>query len=104
MKTLTITDLAHTNELDRDAMATVRGGYSGYSACPTMPSYPSKSFCPSYRSAGSSSISATQDLTQLQSVVNATANGSAFIDEFCCRCFSGPSTRDTRGAPQRLVH
>jgi hypothetical protein len=71
MKTLTIKDLGVTRELDRGAMAAVRGGH-GKSSAPWLPSPE-----PTY---GSSSLAATQDLTQLQKVVNATANGSAFID------------------------
>jgi hypothetical protein len=74
MKTLTIKDLVHTGELDHDAMAAVRGGHSDY---PSMPSYPVKSLFPP---SGSSSISVEQNLSQFQSVLNATANGSAFID------------------------
>jgi hypothetical protein len=35
---------------------------------------------PSYSPTFDSSINARQDLRQLQNVVNATANGSAFID------------------------
>jgi hypothetical protein len=78
MKTLSIKDLVHAGDLDRDAMATVRGGHSSY---PSMPSYPVKALCPpSYPSSSSSSLAITQDLSQLQSVVNATANGSAFIE------------------------
>jgi hypothetical protein len=70
MKTLTIKDLALTQELDRHHMAAVRGGH-GSGQAPWFPQYEPKS---------SSSLDATQDLTQLQKVVNATANGSAFID------------------------
>jgi hypothetical protein len=80
MKTLSIKDLVHAGDLDRDAMATVRGGMSS-SCYPSLPSYPVKSLCPpSYPSSSSSSLAITQDLSQLQSVVNATANGSAFIE------------------------
>jgi len=79
MKTLSINDLAHTNELGRDAMIAVRGGYSSYASFPSMPSYSPKSLFPSYPSSGNSSITAEQNLTQFQSVVNATANDSAFI-------------------------
>jgi hypothetical protein len=78
MKTLTIKDLAATCELDRGAMAAVRGGFNTMCA-PCAPSYP---VCPppSYPGAGGdSSIHATQNLAQLQSVVNATANDSAFL-------------------------
>jgi hypothetical protein len=71
MKTLTINDLGVTRELDRGAMAAVRGGHgSGHASW--FPQYEPKS--------SGSSLDATQDLTQLQKVVNATANGSAFID------------------------
>jgi hypothetical protein len=71
MKTLTIKDLSRTNELHRGAMAAVRGGH-GTSQAPWFPSpQPYKS---------GPSLDATQDLTQIQKVVNATANGSAFID------------------------
>jgi hypothetical protein len=77
MKTFAIKDLALTNELDRDAMAAVRGGHS---SSPSMPSYSPKSLLPSYPPSGSSSISVDQSLSQFQSVLNATANGSAFID------------------------
>jgi hypothetical protein len=70
MKTLTIKDLSRTHELDRGAMAAVHGGHSAGHA-PWFPAEPYKS---------GSSVNATQDLTQIQKVVNATANGSAFID------------------------
>jgi hypothetical protein len=76
MKTLTIKDLARTEQLDRGAMAAVRGGWSMSS-----PSYP-----PSYKMGDlnyppsvDSSIKATQNLLQQQSVTTATANGSAFL-------------------------
>jgi hypothetical protein len=69
MKTLTINDLDRTRELERDEMAAVRGGH-GYSAPWTMAPQPKSG----------PSLNATQDLTQLQKVVNATANGSAFVD------------------------
>jgi hypothetical protein len=73
MQTLTIKDLARTEQLDRTAMAAVRGGMKMGS--------PSYSFCdPKYTSSFDSSIHATQDLVQVQDVVNATANGSAFLD------------------------
>ncbi|MGJ7915072.1 hypothetical protein ACI48D_06270 [Massilia sp. LXY-6] len=75
MKTLTIKDLARTHELDHHAMAAVRGGHSGGYSGSQAPWYPS----PEPKKSGPS-LDATQDLTQLQKVVNATANGSAFID------------------------
>jgi hypothetical protein len=74
MKTLNIKDLARTEELDRTAMATVRGGtkkmgWGGYS-------FGDLTYAPST----DTSITASQDLMQMQEVVNATANGSAFLD------------------------
>jgi hypothetical protein len=75
MKTLTIKDLARTQELDRGAMAAVRGGHSGgYSG-----SHGSWFPAPGPKQSGPS-LDATQDLSQLQKVINATANGSAFLD------------------------
>jgi hypothetical protein len=72
MNTLTITDLARSEQLDRPTMAAVRGGWKmGMPACTfgdmKMPG------------AHDASISATQNLAQMQEVVTATANGSAFI-------------------------
>jgi hypothetical protein len=79
MKTLTIKDLARTEQLGKSEMTAVRGGHgmsyakSPYDCFPKMPtSYPTGS--------GDSSIHVDQDLQQLQSVVNSTANGSAFLD------------------------
>jgi hypothetical protein len=73
MKTLIITDLARTEQLDRGAMAQVRGGfkvggYSGYSVGDV-------NYAPSF----DSSITATQNLGQMQEVLTATANGAAFV-------------------------
>jgi hypothetical protein len=74
MKTLIIKDLARTEELDRTAMAGVRGGSKKMG-------WPSYSFGDlTYAPSTDSSIDATQELMQMQSVVNATANGSAFLD------------------------
>jgi hypothetical protein len=80
MKTLTIKDLARTEQLDSGAMAQVRGGFSMYS-----PSYLA-AYSPGYKAGKlsytpsfDSSIDATQTLLQQQSVATATANGSAFI-------------------------
>ena len=72
MKTLTIKDLARTDPLDRGAMAAVRGGHSMYA-----PSWEvgNVNYSPSF----DSSIHATQNLLQQQSVATATANGAAFI-------------------------
>ena len=79
MKTLTIKDLARTEELGAQTMARVRGGYNmGSQYCA-----PSAFLCsmPSFYSPSvDSSLHATQGLTQLQNVENATANGSAFLD------------------------
>jgi len=73
MHTLTIVDLARSEQLDRPTMAAVRGGW--------------KMGAPSYsygdlKLAGSfdSSISTTQNLAQMQEVLTATANGSAFVN------------------------
>ena len=72
MKTLIVKDLARTEQLDLTAMAAVRGGWkmntSGY-----------KSGDMNVTRSSDSSIHATQDLMQVQKVLNATANGSAFI-------------------------
>ena len=72
MKTLTIKDLARTEELDRSAMAFVRGGFKmgspGYG-------YGDVNYAPKF----DSSITATQNLVQMQEVLTATANGSAFL-------------------------
>jgi hypothetical protein len=72
MKTLIIADLARTEQLDRAAMAAMRGGFKmekpGYS-------FEHMNYAPSF----DSSIHATQNLAQMQDVVTATANGSAFL-------------------------
>jgi hypothetical protein len=72
MKTLTIKDLARTEQLDRRDMALVRGGWSMLA-----PSY--KLGDVSYMPSTDSSIKATQNLLQQQSVATLTANGSAFV-------------------------
>jgi hypothetical protein len=77
MKTLTITDLARTEQLDRNAMALVRGGFKMGSPS-YNPSYPSGNV--NYTPKFDSSINATQNLAQMQEVLTATANGSAFLD------------------------
>ena len=73
MHTLTITDLARSEQLDRPTMAAVRGGWKmggpGYS-------FGDVNYAPSF----DSSITATQNLAQVQEVMTATANGSAFVD------------------------
>jgi hypothetical protein len=72
MKTLIITDLARTEQLDRGAMALVRGGFNT-----GTPGYPTGNF--NYAPTFDSSIKATQNLAQMQEVLTATANGSAFL-------------------------
>jgi hypothetical protein len=72
MKTLIIKDLARTEQLDRTAMASVRGGWTMNSP---YYSFGDVTYAPSY----DSSIHATQNLFQAQSVTNATANDSGFV-------------------------
>jgi hypothetical protein len=74
MKTLTIKDLARAEELGRDAMAAVRGGYSM-----STPSYSTFKLPSPHSPAGDSSIHVDQNLLQYQDVLNATANGSGFV-------------------------
>jgi hypothetical protein len=74
MKTLTIKDLALTCDLDRGAMARVRGGHGSMKQ--SYSPYPMSFYSPSY----TSTIDVNQNLAQLQNVTNATANGSAFLD------------------------
>jgi hypothetical protein len=76
MKTLIITDLARTEQLDSATMRTVRGGHSAYSMF--APSYHVGDF--TYAPTSDSSINAAQSLGQIQNVMTATANGSAFVD------------------------
>ncbi|WP_020655314.1 hypothetical protein [Massilia niastensis] len=72
MKTLTITDLARSEQLDRPTMAAVRGGWKM-----GQPSYSFGDL--KFAGTHDSSISATQNLGQMQEVLTATANGSAFV-------------------------
>ena len=72
MKTLTILDLARSEQLDRPTMAAVRGGWK--MAAPAY-SYGDLKLGGSF----DSSINATQNLAQMQEVLTATANGSAFV-------------------------
>ena len=73
MKTLTITDLARSECLDRPTMSAVRGGWKMNS--------PAYSFGDvTHAGTYDSSINATQNLGQAQDVLTATANGSAFAD------------------------
>ena len=85
MKSITIKDLARTEQLDGKAMAAVRGGWSMNS-----PVYMAGnvSYTPSY----DSSIHASQDMVQVQNVTNAVANGSAFLD-----CVSATNTTSQSG-------
>lgn len=72
MKTLTIKDLARTEQLDSAAMAGVRGGWSLPSASYKLGDL---TYAPKY----DTSITATQNLFQQQDVSTLTANGSAFV-------------------------
>jgi hypothetical protein len=72
MNTLTIKDLDRADQLDRTAMAAVRGGWSM-----TTPSY--KPGDVTYMPTSDSSINAMQSLSQQQNVMTATANDSAFL-------------------------
>ncbi|CAN7374207.1 hypothetical protein [Massilia sp. LjRoot122] len=73
MKTLTITDLARTEQLDSSAMAAVRGGFKFASPHYSLGDV---SYAPTF----DSSINASQNLGQMQEVLTATANGSAFVE------------------------
>ena len=72
MKTLTIKDLDRTEQLDRAAMRSVRGGWSMFS--PSLKTG-DITYAPSY----DSSINAAQNLGQMQNVATVTANDSAFL-------------------------
>jgi hypothetical protein len=72
MKTLTIKDLDRAEQLDRTAMAAVRGGWNVFA-----PSY--KFGDVTYAPTSDSSINAMQSLSQQQNVLTATANDSAFL-------------------------
>ncbi|MEH6435881.1 hypothetical protein [Massilia sp. DD77] len=72
MKTLIIRDLSRTEHLDRPTMSAVRGGWKLGS--------PSYSFGDlHFGGTHDSSINATQNLGQMQEVLTATANESAFV-------------------------
>ena len=73
MKTLIINDLARSERLDRPTMAAVRGGWKVNAASYTFGDI-------KYTGSDDSSINASQSLSQLQNVMTATANGSAFVD------------------------
>jgi len=72
MNTLIIKDLDRAEQLDRTAMAAVRGGWSVFA-----PSY--KYGDVTYAPTSDSSINAMQSLSQQQNVLTATANDSAFL-------------------------
>ena len=72
MKTLTIKDLDRAEQLDRTAMAAVRGGWNVFAPSYKMGDY-------TYAPTSDSSINAMQGLSQQQSVLTATANDSAFL-------------------------
>jgi hypothetical protein len=81
MKTLIIKDLTRTEQLDRTAMAAVRGGWKMDKPSHSYGDMKSHSHSPTPSSSSfDSSLHATQSLVQMQDVVNATANGSAFLD------------------------
>jgi hypothetical protein len=73
MNTLIIKDLDRAEQLDRTAMAAVRGGHNEY----FVPSYKFGDF--TYTPTSDSSINAMQSLSQQQNVMTATANDSAFL-------------------------
>lgn len=69
MTTLTITDLTTIDTLGRKGMQAVRGGYLPFAAVYTP-----------IKLAFDRSISARQEIAQMQSVTNLNGNGSAFLD------------------------
>ena len=71
MTTLTIKDLSSAETLDRKGMQAVRGGmtYMPFAAV-YMP----------LKLSIDKSITATQEIAQMQSVTNLNGNGSAFLD------------------------
>ena len=73
MNTLTITDLARSERLDRPTMSAVRGGWKVNAASYSFGDI-------KYVGTHDSSINAAQNLSQVQNVMTATANGSAFVD------------------------
>ena len=73
MYSLTITDLARSEQLDRPTMAAVRGGWKM-----GLPAYPGGGLHASPRA--DASITASQNLMQMQEALTATANGAAFSD------------------------
>jgi hypothetical protein len=77
MKALTVKDLDRTVQLDRTEMTAVRGGMK---MCAPGGKYGDKFGDLTFAPSTDSSITAAQSLFQVQDVVNATANGSAFLD------------------------
>jgi hypothetical protein len=73
MHSLTITDLARTEQLDRPTMAAVRGGWKM-----GLPAYPGGDL--HYAPRADAPITAGQNLMQMQEVLTATASGAAFAD------------------------
>ncbi len=73
---MAITDLARSEQLDRPTMAAVRGGWKMGSQAGTPAYMPGDM---KFAGSSDSSISATQNLAQMQEVLTATANGSAFV-------------------------
>ena len=86
MHSLTITDLARSEQLDRPTMAAVRGGWKM-----DLPAYPGGGLHVAPRK--DASIAATQNLVQMQEALTATANGAAFAD-----CIDVASDVEQRGA------
>jgi hypothetical protein len=72
MNTLIIKDLDRVEQLDRTAMAAVRGGWNVFAPSYKMGDY-------TYAPTSDSSINAMQSLSQQQNVLTATANDSAFL-------------------------
>lgn len=72
MKTLTIKDLSHTEQLDGHAMRAVRGGY-------VFPTSNFFNFEPITVDT-SKHVNASQSIASLMDVQVATGNGSAFLD------------------------
>ena len=73
MKTLTIKDLARTEELGSTAMAGVRGGWKMNTSYFKAGDF---TYAPTY----DSSITGKQSMFQDQEVMTATANQSAFLE------------------------
>ncbi|RDK06020.1 hypothetical protein [Cupriavidus lacunae] len=71
MTTLTIKDLSSTETLDRKGMHAVRGG---------LAYLPFAAVYSPVKVSIDKSITAMQDIAQLQSVTNMNGNGSAFLD------------------------